>query len=117
MDKNKNLLRKRKRRTPDKKKFKTFTNKWKKKLAISDKGSWYTKYTLWQDSDTERKRKIILPEEDIDFDEEEIELDSNRNSYIIMDLSLLNNAISERACCKNFGNTLKVISKEQQESG
>ena len=41
MDKNKNLLRKRKRRAPDKKKFKTFTNKWKKKLATSDKDSWY----------------------------------------------------------------------------
>ena len=33
-----------------------------------------------------------------------------------MDLSLLNYAISEWACCKNFGNTLKVISKEHQES-
>ena len=52
-----------------------------------------------------------------DFDEKQIDLDGNRNSYIIMDLSLLNNAISERACCKNVGNTLKVISKEHQESG
>ena len=34
-----------------------------------------------------------------------------------MDLSLLNNALSERACCKNCGNTLKVICKEHQESG
>ena len=85
MDKNKNLLRKTKRRAPDKKKFKTFTNEWKKRLATSDKDSWYTKYTLWQDSDTEKKWKIILPEEDIDFDGEEIELDSNRNSYIIME--------------------------------
>ena len=60
MDKNKNLLRKRKRRASDKKKFKTFTNKWKKKLAMFDKGLIY----FWKDSDTERKRKIILPEED-----------------------------------------------------
>ena len=34
-----------------------------------------------------------------------------------MDLSLLNNALSERGCCKNCGNTLKVICKEHQESG
>ena len=60
MDKNKNLLRKRKRRAPDKKKFKTFTNTWKKKLAMFDKGLIY----FWKDSDTERKRKIILAEED-----------------------------------------------------
>ena len=117
MDKNKNPSRKRKRRAPNKKKFKTFTNEWKKKLVISDKGSWYNQSTLWKDSDTEKRRKIILPEENIDFDEEEIDLDGNRNSYIIMDLSLLNNALSERACCKNCGNTLKVICKEHQESG
>ena len=34
-----------------------------------------------------------------------------------MDLSLLNNALSERACCKTCGNTLKVIYKEHQERG
>ena len=33
-----------------------------------------------------------------------------------MDLSLLNNALLERAC-KNCGNTSKVICKEHQESG
>ena len=47
----------------------------------------------------------------------EKEFSDNRNSYIIMDLSLLNNALSERSCCKNCGNTLKVICKEHQESG
>ena len=117
MDKNKNPLHKRKTRAPKKKKLKTFTNEQKKKSAISDKGSWYNQSTLWKDSDTEKRWKIILPEEDIDFDEEEIDLDGNRNSYIIMDLSLLNNALSERGCCKNCGNTLKVICKEHQESG
>ena len=64
MDKNKNPSRKRKRRAPNKKKFKTFTSEWKKKLAISDKGAWYSQSTLWKDSDTEKRRKIILPEED-----------------------------------------------------
>ena len=52
----------------------------------------------------QKRWKIILPEEDIDFDEEEIDLDGNRNGYIIMDLSLLNNALPERACCKNCRN-------------
>ena len=117
MDKNKNPSHKRKRRTPNKKKFKAFTNEWKKKLAISSKGSWYNQSTLWKDSVTEKRRKIILPEEDIDFDEEKIDLEGNRNSYIIMDLSLLNNALSERACCKTCGNTLKIIYKEHQERG
>ena len=117
MDKNKNPSRKRKRRAPNKKKFKTFTSEWKKKLAISDKGSWYSQSTLWKDSDTEKRRKIILPEEDIDFDEEEIDSDGNKSSYITMDLSLLNNALSERACCKHCGNTLKIICKKHQESG
>ena len=37
MDKNKNPSRKRKKRAQNKKKFKTFTNEWKKKLVISDK--------------------------------------------------------------------------------
>ena len=62
MDKNKNPSRKRIRRAPNKKKFKTFTNWWKKKLAISDKGSWYNQSTLWKDPDTEKRQKIILPE-------------------------------------------------------
>ena len=91
MEKNKNPLHKRKRRAPNRKP----PNKWKKKLAISDKDFWYNQSTLWKDSDTEKRRKIILPEEYIDFDEEEIDLDGNRNSYIIMDLSLLNIALSE----------------------
>ena len=116
MNKN-NPLRKRTKRVQNKKKFKTFTNKWKKNLVISDKGSWYNQSTLRKDSETEKRWKLILSEEDIDFDEEETDLDGNRNSYIIMDLSLLNNALSERSCCKNCGNTLKVICKEHQESG
>ena len=101
MNKN-NPLRKRTKRVQNKKKFKTFTNKWKKNLVISDKGSWYNQSTLWKDSETEKRWKLILSEEDIDFDEEETDLDGNRNSYIIMDLSLLNNALSERSCCKNW---------------
>ena len=114
MDKNENPSCKRKRRASNKKKLENFTNEWKKKLAIPDKGSWYNQSTFWKDSD---KKKIILPEEDIDFDEEEIDSDGNRNSYITMDLSLLNNALSERACCKHCGNTLKIICKKHQESG
>ena len=34
-----------------------------------------------------------------------------------MDLSLLNKALSEKACCKTCGNNLKVICKEHHESG
>ena len=102
MVKNKNPLRKRKRRAPNKKKLKTFTNEWKKKLAISNKGSFYNQSTLWKDSHTEKRRKIILPEKDIDFDEEEIDLDGNRNNYIIKDFSLLNNALPKRACCEKM---------------
>ena len=63
MNKNKNPSRKRKRNAPNKKKIKTFTNEWKKKLAISDKDSWYNQSTLWKDSDTEKRRKIFLPKE------------------------------------------------------
>ena len=114
MDKNENPSCKRKRRASNKKKLENFTNEWKKKLAIPDKGSWYNQSTFWKDSD---KKKIILPEEDIDFDEEEIDSDGNKSSYITMDLSLLNNALSERACCKHCGNTLKIICKKHQESG
>ena len=55
MDKNKNPLYKRKRRAPNKKKFKAFTNEWKKKLAVSGKGSWYNQSTLWKDSVTEKR--------------------------------------------------------------
>ena len=34
-----------------------------------------------------------------------------------MDLSLLNNGLSERACCKHCGNNLKIICKKHQERG
>ena len=71
MDKNKNPSRKRKKRAQNKKKFKTFTNEWKKKLVISDKSiiqtEWYNQSTLWKDSDKEkmetnlpRRRQILM---------------------------------------------------------
>ena len=46
MGKNEYPLRKRKKGTPNKKKFKTFTNDWKKKLAISDKDALYNQSIL-----------------------------------------------------------------------
>ena len=120
MDKNKNPSRKRKRSAPNKKKIKTFTNEWKKKLAIS-----YILYLkirgiislLFGKILTQRKDGKYFSQKKTDFDEEEIDLDGNRNSFIIMDLSLLSNALSERACCENCGNTSKFICKELQESG
>ena len=58
MDKNKNPSRKRKKRAQNKKKFKTFTNEWKKKLVISDKSIIQT--ALWKGSDKE-KMETNLP--------------------------------------------------------
>ena len=105
-------------------------------LAHSDKGSWYNQDQRWldeEDNETNEinasRRKIILPEEDIDFEiddgysdsddsslESENEADTNENTtdfgrYLIIDLSTLQRELRKSLCCSACNSTVSLCEK------
>ena len=89
MDKKvKNLSGKRKRTATNKKNVKKFESGWGKKIASSNKGSWFDQDVYCdQMTETTTKRKIILPEGDSDSDYD-IYSGSSLSPYLVVDFKL-----------------------------
>ena len=108
--KGKTPFRKRKRIAVNKVRKKSFDNEIKVALAASDKGSYYNQDEFWDDLKI-KKRKIILPEDDIDCGEE-IQEDLSKDDklhtrYAVLDLHSLNNALTNVSSCKTCSGTLQ----------
>ena len=106
-------------------------------LQTYNKASWFNQDKLWEDDEDNEtsasRRKIILPEEDIDFvdDSDDSDEDSDLSGsdmefeddtlaipqrHLILDIALLQNAIYKNLSCRDCGEKVKLFERTSGRS-